>query len=101
MVVAVVGARGDLACITVPSLSTIASAVGAISVTIASFRALNQGTVKSGESRVALTCPVHTDSTVGAVIGASLQGAVLANKSRLTEASGIVAIPIARAIVGT
>jgi len=96
-----VGACGKLAGITVPSLTTIASSVGAISVTAATLGAFSQRTVKSSEAGVALAGPVDANTAVGTVIGASLERAILSNKSWLTEACGVVAITVCRAVIGT
>jgi Na+/serine symporter len=71
--VAVVGAGWDLTSISIPALATVACAVGAISVTIASLGALHKRAIETSESGVALAGPVHTHSAVRAVIGACLQ----------------------------
>jgi len=96
----VVGARWDLARIAGPSKTTVASAVGAVPIAVAAVGALGQRAIEPSESNIALARPIHANSAEGAVIWASSERAILANKSWLAEAGGVVAVTIATAVVG-
>jgi hypothetical protein len=65
------GADRNLARGTTPILSTIAGSIAAISVTVALVITLKQRAIESGVRAVALAGPVHTDSAIRAIIGAS------------------------------
>jgi len=67
----VVQAGGSFTRLPSPSLATVASAIGAETMLVASLGAFSVGAIESSEARVALASPVHAHTTVGAVVGAS------------------------------
>jgi len=73
MVIAVVWAGGNLAGVASPPLPTVARAIGAEPMTVASIGAFGQRTVEPRKPGIALTGPVHTNTAVGAIAGACMQ----------------------------
>lgn len=94
-----VQASGNFTSRSAPSLATVACTVAAVAVAVALIRAFGHRAVESCVCRIALTGPVHTDTAVGAIVGASSERAIFTNESWFAEAGGVVAEPLTTAII--